>query len=129
MFDQKYVTNIKRSIIFGWFVYSFFIIFLGYLLGGYYIFLGLLILTIRYLALPIYIPHDFKLDPSFIISYFHSLIHRHSFFGLVKYGVNILIILAGIVSLIISSFTATTILLVYETFYLFHVLKTNRKNL
>ncbi|EEM19154.1 hypothetical protein bthur0001_57930 [Bacillus thuringiensis serovar tochigiensis BGSC 4Y1] len=37
--------------------------------------------------------------------------------------------MAGIVSLIISSFTATTILLVYETFYLFHVLKTNRKNI
>lgn len=127
MFDEKYIADSTKSILFGWFIFIVFVI-LGSFLGGYFVFLGFLILTIRYLALPIYIPHNFKLDPSFIITYFHSLLHRHSFYGWSKFVINTLIISAGFLALFVTGFLASTILLIYETIYLFHIKKINNSN-
>lgn len=123
MYDENYILNLKRSILFGWIFFSIFVL-IGSFLGGYYVFLGYLLLTVRYLALPIYIPYKFKLDPSGIFSYFQSLIHRHSFYGWTKFAINSLIVISGFVALSLSGFIAATILLCYESFHYYQIQKT-----
>lgn len=126
MFDNTYIENLKRSITFGWIIFLLTLT-IGIYLGGYFVFLGFLILTIRYLALPIYIPHEFRLDPTGIFGYFHSLIYRHSFYGWTKWAINILIILSGFISLFMSGFIASSILLFYETYHLFQIKNINKQ--